>query len=52
MTLNFSTEQKIFSYHQVCKASGLPTLLIQDIQKEEPKSLREIARLQSVTGGQ
>ncbi|CAF1370373.1 unnamed protein product [Rotaria sordida] len=41
-----------YSYHQVSKAPGLPTLFIQDIQKDEPKSLREIVRLQSITGGQ
>ncbi|CAF5057243.1 unnamed protein product, partial [Rotaria sp. Silwood1] len=41
-----------YSYHQVCKAPGLPTLFIHDVQNDEPKSLREIARLQSVTGGQ
>ncbi|CAF1272724.1 unnamed protein product [Didymodactylos carnosus] len=41
-----------YSSHQVSKAPGLPTLFTQDITKDEPKSLREIARLQSVTGGQ
>ena len=34
------------------KKIGLPTLFIQDISKDEPKSLKEIARLQSVAGGQ
>ncbi|CAF5125533.1 unnamed protein product, partial [Rotaria sp. Silwood1] len=33
-------------------APGLPTLFIHDIQNDDPKSLTEIARLQSVNGGQ
>ncbi|CAF3669330.1 unnamed protein product [Rotaria sp. Silwood1] len=33
-----------YSYHQVCKAPGLPTLSIHDIQNDEPKSLTEIAQ--------
>ncbi|CAF1045966.1 unnamed protein product [Didymodactylos carnosus] len=41
-----------YSSHQVSEAPGLPTLFMQNITEEEPKSLREIARLQSVTGGQ
>jgi len=44
--------QKTFSYHQASNAPGLPTLFIQDIQKDEPKSSREIARIQSVIDGQ
>ncbi|CAF2396358.1 unnamed protein product [Rotaria sp. Silwood2] len=43
--------QGYYSYHQISKAPGVPTLLIQDIE-DEPKTLREIARLQSITGGQ
>jgi len=34
------------------KAPGIPTLHLQDIPDSEPKSLREVARLQSVTDGQ
>ncbi|CAF5050233.1 unnamed protein product, partial [Rotaria sp. Silwood1] len=41
-----------YSYHQVSKALGLPTLLIEHIPQGIPKSLREIVKLQSVTGDQ
>jgi hypothetical protein len=41
-----------FSYNQISKAPGAPTLLVEDIPNEPSKSLREIARLQSITGGQ
>ncbi len=41
-----------YSYNQILNAPGLPTLVIEDIPNEGPKSLREIARLQSITGGQ
>ncbi|CAF4933945.1 unnamed protein product, partial [Rotaria magnacalcarata] len=41
-----------YSYNQLFKSSGSATLLIEDIPNEGPKSLREIARLQSITGGQ
>ena len=41
-----------YSYNQILKAPGSPTLLAEDIPSEAPKSLREIARLQSITGGQ
>jgi hypothetical protein len=34
------------------KASRIPALHLQDIPDGEPKSLREVSRLQSVTGGQ
>ncbi len=40
------------SYNQILNAPGLPTLVIENIPNESPKSLREIARLQSITGGQ
>ena len=39
-----------YSYYQVLKAPGVPTLLIQDIEEDATRSLREIAKLQSITG--
>ena len=54
--LKLGTEKGIlfgyYSYHQVSKAPGAPTLLLQDIAENVTKSLREIVKLQSITGGQ
>jgi hypothetical protein len=41
-----------FAFNQLSKAPGIPTLDLQDVPKDEPKSLREIARLQNITGVQ
>jgi hypothetical protein len=41
-----------YSCHQVSKAPGVPTLLMDDVPQNSPKSLREIVKLQSITGGQ
>jgi hypothetical protein len=41
-----------FVFNQLSKAPGIPTLHLQDVPDREPKSLREVTRLQSVTGGQ
>ncbi len=41
-----------YSFHQVSKAPGVPTLLIQDVTESVSRSLREIIKLQSITGGQ
>ena len=50
-----TNEGILFSYyncHQVSKAPGKSTLLIDDIPQGSSKSLREIVKLQSITGGQ
>ena len=41
-----------YSYNQLFKASGSAMLRVEDVLNEEPKSLREIVRFPSVTGGQ
>jgi hypothetical protein len=41
-----------FLFKQLSKALEIPTLHLQDVPDREPKSLREVTRLQSVTGGQ
>jgi hypothetical protein len=41
-----------FAYNQFSKVLGIPTLHLQDITNGEPKSLKEIARLQNINGGQ
>ena len=49
------TEQGVlngYSFHQLSKTLGKPTLLIENITEGRTKSLREIVKLQSVTGGQ
>ena len=44
--------QGYYAYNQISRAPGVATLLAENIPYEAPKSLREIARLQSVTGGE
>ena len=50
------TEQDVlhgyYSFHQLSKAPGTPTLLIEKVTEGGTKSLREIVKLQSITGGQ
>ena len=41
-----------YSYNQLFKASGSATSRVEDVPNEGPKTLREIVRLQSITGGQ
>ena len=41
-----------YAYNQISRAPGSPILFVEYIPNEAPKSLREIARLQSITGGQ
>ena len=41
-----------YSYNQLFKASGSATLRVEDVPNEGSKSLREIVRLRSITGGQ
>jgi hypothetical protein len=41
-----------YSYNQLFKASGSATLCVENVPNERSKSLREIVRLQSITGGQ
>ncbi|CAF4145939.1 unnamed protein product, partial [Adineta steineri] len=41
-----------YSFNQFSKAPGIPTILIRDVDQSIKKSLREVVRLQSVTGGQ
>ncbi|CAF1128400.1 unnamed protein product [Adineta ricciae] len=41
-----------YSFNQISKAPGTPTLLIDNINEGTQKSLREIAKSQSITGGQ
>jgi hypothetical protein len=43
---------RYFAFNQLSKAPGIPTLHSQDAPDDEPKSLREVARIESVTGGQ
>lgn len=40
-----------YSFNQIFKASGSATSHVEDVPDEGPKTLREIARLQSLTGG-
>ena len=50
------TEQGVlpgyYSFHQITKASGTSTLLIEHVDQGVQKSLREIVKMQSITGGQ
>jgi hypothetical protein len=50
------TEQGVihgyYSFNQISKAPGTPALLIENIDQGMRKSLREIVKLQSITGGQ
>jgi hypothetical protein len=50
------TEQGVlsgyYSFHQITKASGTPTILIKNVDQSIKKSLREIVKIQSITGGQ
>ncbi|CAF1499301.1 unnamed protein product [Rotaria sordida] len=48
----YSTLHGYYSFHQVEKAPGEPTLEIQDIIDNTPRSVREIMKLESITGGQ
>ncbi len=41
-----------FAFNQLSKAPGARTLTSQDVPNGAPKSLREISRIQSITGGQ
>ena len=41
-----------YSYHQLVKVPDPPILFVQDVETNNPKSLREVVRLQSITGGQ
>ncbi|CAF4842490.1 unnamed protein product [Rotaria sp. Silwood2] len=54
--LKIGTEKSIlfgyYSFHQVSKAPGMATLLIEDVPTNITKSLRAIVKLQSITGGQ
>ena len=46
------TLSSYYSYDQLFKASGSATLRVEDAPNEGPRSLREIVRLESITGGQ
>ncbi|CAF1560471.1 unnamed protein product, partial [Rotaria sordida] len=50
------TEQGIlagyYSFYQLAKAPGTAILMISQVTQGEPKSLREIVKLQNITGGQ
>ncbi|CAF5006834.1 unnamed protein product, partial [Rotaria socialis] len=41
-----------YSFHQLSKATGTPTILVKNVDQGIKKSLTEVVKLQSVTGGQ
>ena len=41
-----------YSFHQISKATGTPTILIESVDQGIKISLREVVKLQSITGGQ
>jgi hypothetical protein len=41
-----------FTFNQFSKVLGIPTLHLQDVTNDKPKSLKEIARIQRITSGQ
>ncbi|CAF1453137.1 unnamed protein product [Rotaria magnacalcarata] len=41
-----------YSFHQISKATGTPTILVENIDEGITKSLREVVKPQSITGGQ
>ena len=41
-----------YGFHQISKATGTPTILIESIDQGIKISLREVVKLQSTTGGQ
>ncbi|CAF3516224.1 unnamed protein product [Rotaria socialis] len=41
-----------YSFHQISKATGTSTILVENVDQGIKKSLREVVKLQSITGGQ
>lgn len=52
----FGVEQGIingyYSFHEISKAPATSTILIDNVDQGIEKSLREVVKLQSITGGQ